>query len=171
MNSRYYLLLVALFVTLLAPPSASAQPNPGSFGFGLILGEPSGLTLKGSLSGPNSWDAAIGKSWFGGLHIHADYLWDLNVFNSNSVGMYFGVGGVLGFGTGDGIFVKGDSKVGAGGNDEEGSVAIGGRVVAGINAVPFAAPLEFFLELAPIIGFVPGFGVGTGFSLGIRFYP
>lgn len=171
MKPRYHLLLVTLLVTLLCPSAASAQPNPGSFGFGIILGEPTGASLKGSLSGSTSWDAAIGKSWFGGLHLHADYLWNINAFSSSRVGMYFGVGGVLGFGTGDGFFIKGNDKVGAGGNSEEGSVALGARVVGGINAVPFAAPLEFFLELAPIIGIVPGVGVGTGFSLGLRFYP
>lgn len=171
MKSVCSLFLVTLVVALLASPAASAQPNPGSFGFGLILGEPTGVSLKGALSGSNSWDAAIGKSWFGGLHIHADYLWDINAFRSSAVGLYFGVGGVLGFGGGNGIFLDGNDKVGAGRSDEGGGVAIGGRVVGGINAVPFSAPLEFFLELAPIIGLVPNVGVGTGFSLGIRFYP
>jgi hypothetical protein len=170
MKRGHHFLLVALVVMLLSPLAASAQPNTGSFGFGVILGEPTGLSMKGSLSGSNAWDAAIGASWFGKLHIHADYLWEINAFSSRAVGLYLGLGGAVGIGRGSGVIFKGK-----GGEwyyyDDENAIGIAGRVVAGINAMPFSAPLEFFLEVAPTIGLIPAFGVGTQVGLGIRFYP
>ena len=170
MKFRSCFLPLALVAILLSPLAATAQPSTGSFGFGLILGEPTGISLKGSLSRSNAWDAAIGSSWFGSLHIQADYLWGINAFSSSKVGMYFGLGGVLGFGRGKGVVFKGEQGKWYYYEDEN-ATAIGARVVAGVNAMPFSAPLEVFLEVAPLIGLVPSFGVGTQVGLGLRYYP
>jgi hypothetical protein len=170
MKSGYHFLLVALVVTLLAPLAATAQPSPGSFGFGFILGEPTGISLKGSLSRSNAWDAAIGSSWFGSLHIQADYLWMINAFSSSKVGLYAGLGGVVGIGRGKGVIFKGEQGKWYYYEDEN-AIAIGARVAFGLNAVPFSAPVEFFLEVAPLVGLVPAFGVGTQVGFGIRYYP
>jgi hypothetical protein len=171
MHIRLAILTAALAASILCiPRSAIAQPQPKGFGFGLILGEPTGLTLKGSLGGNNSWDAAIGASWFGRLRIHADYLWSANVFNSRTAGMYFGLGAALGFGRGRGILYRGK------GNEwyyyeDDNAVAIGVRGSAGLNFMPFSAPVEIFGELAPIIGLSPVTGLGWDAALGIRYYP
>jgi hypothetical protein len=171
-SSRITLGAIALLFVMAAilPCSSTAQPQPKSFGFGLMLGEPAGLSLRGSLGGKNSWDGAIGTSWFGRLHVHADYLWAIDVFNSRKAGLYLGLGGVIGFGRGKGVVVKGKKGQWYYYEDED-ATAIGVRVVGGINGMPFSAPVEFFLELAPIIGLVPTTGVGTGFSIGVRYYP
>jgi hypothetical protein len=157
-------------ILLLLPAAAGAQPRPKSFGFGLILGDPTGLSLKGSLSGNNAWDGAIGSSWFGSLQIHGDYLWGVDAFGSRKVGLYFGLGAVIGFGRGKGILIKGEK-----GKwyyyDDENATAFGARVVGGLNAMPFTAPVEFFLELAPLIGLTPATGVGLQIAAGIRYYP
>lgn len=147
-----------------------AQPEIGSFGFGLILGEPTGLTLKGDAGGSNAWDLAVGSSWFGSLRIHGDYLWNVNAFSSRKAGLYFGLGAALGFGRGKGIFIKGER-----GSwyyyDDEDAFALGVRGVAGINGMPFNAPVELFLEVAPLVGLTPVTGLGTDVALGIRYYP
>ncbi len=168
MNIRTLSPVVAAF--LLAASAAVAQPKVGSFGFGIILGEPTGLSLKGDAGGKNAWDAGIGPSWFGNVRIHADYLWAADVFNSRKAGMYFGLGAVLGLGRGRGVFVKGK------GNewyyyDNENAVAVGLRVPVGLNFMPFKAPVELFAEIAPIIGLVPSTGLGWDGAIGIRYYP
>ncbi|HVZ41545.1 MAG TPA: hypothetical protein VHI13_19850 [Candidatus Kapabacteria bacterium] len=160
----------AILLLLIFPSDSYSQVHTKSFGFGLILGEPTGLTLKGSLGGNNAWDAAIGASWFGRTRIHADYLWEVNAFNSHKAGLYFGIGGALGLGRGNGVLVRGN------GHDwyyyeNENAVAFGVRAVGGIDAMPFNAPVEFFVELAPIVGFVPATGIGYDVAFGVRFYP
>ncbi|MEO5929267.1 MAG: hypothetical protein ABIR47_04995 [Candidatus Kapaibacterium sp.] len=166
------LLFTLATVSILLPASFTAsvaQPRIKSFGFGIMLGDPLAITLKGSLGGSNSWDAAIGSSWFGSPRVHADYLWAANVFNSQKAGMYFGLGGALGFGPGRAIIYRSDRE---NWYYREGSgVALGARVVGGMNFIPFSAPVEFFVEVAPIIGLVPAFGVGTDLALGVRYYP
>jgi hypothetical protein len=171
MHIRTAILIAALAVfSLCAPRSTSAQPQPGSFGFGLILGEPTGLTLKGSIGSGNAWDAAIGSSWFGRTRIHGDYLWAANVFNSRKAGMYFGLGAAIGFGRGGGVLYKGK-----GGEwyyyADDNAVAVGVRGSLGLNFMPFSAPVEIFGELAPIFGITPVTGLGWDAAIGIRYYP
>lgn len=165
--------LALLLGALIAAPLSTqlqAQPEIGSFGFGLILGEPTGLTLKGDAGGSNAWDLAVGSSWFGRLRIHGDYLWNVNAFSSRKAGLYFGLGAALGIGRGKGIFIKGEQGKWYYYDDED-AFALGVRGVAGINGMPFNAPVELFLEVAPLIGVTPVTGLGTDVALGIRYYP
>ncbi len=158
-----HLFLSTLFL-LFASHSLQAQPDVGDFGFGIILGEPTGLTAKGSLGGENAWDLAIGAGGFRGLRIHADYLWNIDAFGSSETGLYIGLGGVIGFGKGNKILFDGKH----GDNDD---VAIGVRGVFGLNSMPFKAPLELFVEVAPVLSLIPSTGVGTDLAVGIRYYP
>ncbi len=165
-------LLAALAAVILPlfPSSMTAQPKIPSFGFGASFGDPLAITLKGSAGGSNAWDAAIGRSWFAGTRIHGDYLWAANAFSSSKAGMYFGVGGIIGFGRGTGIIVKGK-----GGEwyyyEDEDATAFGVRVVGGLNFMPFTAPVELFVEVAPVYGLIPTNGFGTELSFGFRYYP
>ena len=40
----------------------------------------------------------------------------------------------------------------------------------GLNIIPKRTPLEFFLEVGPLIGLYP-FGVAVDIAAGVRFYP
>jgi hypothetical protein len=155
---------------LASAPDASAQPKIRSFGFGIILGEPTGVTLKGSLSGSNAWDAGVASSFFGSIRLHGDYLWNVDAFNSSKAGLYFGLGPVIGIGRGKGVLVKGERSKWYYYEDEN-ALALGVRVAAGINAMPFTAPVELFAEIAPILGLMPTSGLGWDGAVGIRFYP
>jgi len=173
MSTRYgrtvsaFLMGLALLIPGLA---AVAQPRIPGVGFGLILGEPTGITLKGTVGGTNAWDGAIGTSWFGNLTIQGDYLWAADVFSSSKVGLYFGLGGVVGIGQGKGVVVK-EKKGEWYYREENSSSAFGVRGVAGINAMPFHSPVEFFFELAPVVGLTPTTGVGWQGAIGLRYYP
>ncbi|MBL7989619.1 MAG: hypothetical protein JNJ94_16280 [Chlorobi bacterium] len=173
MNQRLRVLVVAIAIvaSIVASIAAStatlhAQPRIESFGFGLMLGEPTGVTLKGGLSGNNAWDAMIGTSWLGNLTLGAGYLWNANVFNSNKAGLYFGLGGVVGIGRGNSIYIK-DRKE----DEDEEATGIGARGVVGFNTIPFRSPVEFFAELDPIVVLAPSPGVSFMAAIGVRYYP
>lgn len=170
MKSIRLALLGGLLFACFGVAATTAQPAIGDFGFGLILGEPTGLTLKGSIGRSNAWDLALGSSWFGRLRIHGDYLWNVNAFNSRKAGLYFGLGGALGFGRGKGVVIKGERGKWYYYDDED-AFALGVRGVAGVNGMPFSAPVELFLEVAPVIGLTPATGLGTDIAIGIRYYP
>lgn len=150
--------------------SAVAQPRIPGFGFGIILGEPSGLTFKGPAGGRNAWDASIGPSWFGRVRITADYMWNVNAFSSNKAGMYFGFGAAVALGRGRGVLYHGK------GNDwyyfeDENGTGIGVRGLVGVNFMPFTAPIEIFGELGPLFGVSPATGFGWDAAIGLRYYP
>lgn len=148
-------------------------PNGNDFGFGIILGEPIGGTVKIWTAKDQAVAASIGgNSYFGSLRLGADYLWHFDVFRSQVVDMYAGPGLVLGFGSGREYwwYKERGNKVYfyERANDD---VGIAARVVAGLNVIPKRTPVELFLELGPLIGISPGFGVAVDIAAGIRFYP
>lgn len=144
------------------------SPGGKSFGFGIILGEPTGGTLKFITSYENAFVVDIGTSYYGSPRINVDYLWHFDAFNSNIALLYAGPGGVIGIGEGRGFWYKDK-------NDrfyrESNNVGIGMRGIFGINVIPERTPLEFFLEFGVLVGFVPDFGSGVDAALGMRFYP
>lgn len=159
---------------LLSSSMVPAQgPNGNSFGFGIILGEPLGGTAKIWTANDQAVAASIGgNSYFGSLRIGADYLWHFDVFHSQIVKMYAGPGLVVGFGTGrEYLFYKykGDHYYFYERDNDQAGIAM--RVVAGLNITPRRTPIEIFLELGPLIGISPFFGVALDVAAGIRFYP
>ena len=151
-------------------------PEGKDFGFGLILGEPTGGTIKYWLNSENALVGDIGYSYFGAPRIDIDYLWHFHAFNSNIVKLYAAIGGAVGFGTGYyGVFYQGKHY-------DEGDypfyyrgyrnsdIGFGIRAMFGLNVIPRRTPVEFFLELGPLIGISP-FGVAFDAAIGVRFYP
>ena len=173
-NTATLLFLFLLTISVSHPVQAQG-PQGKSFGIGFSVGEPTAVSARFWLSRENSWDAAIGSSWIGNPHIHADYLWHFNdAFNSRIVSLYAGVGGVLGFGDKDkGWFVvwKRGKKVEERWYYGDNEFAIAAKGVFGLNIIPRNTPLDIFLELNPILGISPGFGFDIQPALGIRFYP
>lgn len=154
--------LVALFASV---ASLQAQPDIRGIGVGLMLGEPTGVTLKGALTGNNAWDATVGTSWFGNLTLQAHYLWNINAFNSSNAGLYFGVGGVIGIGHGKGVYIKNDKH-----QEDDNATALGAQGVAGFNTIPFRTPVEFFVELDPVVRIAPSAGFNFMAAIGARYY-
>lgn len=152
--------------------TAQAQgPKGNDFGFGIILGEPLGITAKLWTSKENAWQAHLGASYFGAPRLQVDYLWHLNVFKSQVVKLIAGPGLGIGFGhEGSGFWYK-DRGRSYWYYREDADFGVGVRVITGINIIPKATPIEIFLELGPNIGIYPDFGVGLDAGVGIRFYP
>ncbi len=169
-------LLAALFIVLSSPASLHAQgPKGKSFGVGFQLGEPTAVAFRFWTSKENSWDLAVGASYLGNPHVHADYLWHFNdAFNSRIVSLYGGIGVALGFGDKDGwVFYKWkknkiEERWYYDGDDD---LVVAAKGTFGLNIIPRNTPLDIFLELNPIIGLSPGFGFDIMPTIGIRFYP
>ncbi|MBK6290330.1 MAG: hypothetical protein IPH85_13035 [Ignavibacteria bacterium] len=170
--ARVRTLVVMGLLVLGSTISMQAQgPKGKDFGFGIVLGEPLGLTLKYWTSKENAWQGSIGASYFGAPRVQVDYLWHLNVFKSDVVKLIAGPGAGIGFGhEGSGFWYK-DKGQKYWYYRDDADFGIGVRVITGINIIPRNTPIEIFLELGPNIGIYPDFGVGLDAGVGIRFYP
>lgn len=148
--------------------SYAQSPEGKNLGFGIILGDPTGLTLKYWTQRENALVFDLGASYFGSPRIGVDYLWHFDAFRSNIAKLYAGFGGVLGIGEGrgfyytehHGFYFRSDNSAG-----------LGVRGVFGINVIPRTTPLEFFLELGLLVGLTPDVGSAGDVGIGMRFYP
>jgi hypothetical protein len=162
-----------MIVSAIAMPSYAQGPQGRDFGFGIVLGEPLGGTVKLWTAHDQAFVGTIGASYFGSPRIGADYLWHFEAFHSNVVKMYAGPGLALGVGSGSYYWYYG--RHGRYGEvfyyREPGSTGIAMRVVLGLNIIPRRTPMEIFLEAGPLIGIAPAFGAAFDLAAGIRFYP
>lgn len=148
--------------------SYAQSPESKNFGFGIILGDPTGLTLKFWTQRNNAIVIDVGESYFGNPRIGLDYLWHFDAFRSNITKLYAGFGGVLGIGQGKGLYYiehhgfyyRSDNGIG-----------LGLRGVFGVNVIPRNSPLEFFFEVGLLVGFSPALGSAGDVGIGMRFYP
>jgi hypothetical protein len=133
-------------------PLAAAQDR--GFGAGIIFGEPTGISLKGWTSSKNAIDVGLAWSFHGSgsFHIHADYLWHFrDVFpRAERLVLYAGPGGRIRL--------------------SSGSSVIGVRIALGAEYWISGAPLDVFLELAPIVDFAPSTEGAMNAGVGIRFF-
>ncbi len=162
MNTFHRLVLLGL----LSIGVLSTTQAQGRFGFGFVLGEPTGLSFKYRIDRSQAIDGAIGFSPYDHFRIHADYLWLSRPFRDQDFVLHYGVGAVMGFGNtefwdrrGNVYFVRNTD------------LGFGVRGVFGINYEIPRSPVEVYLELGPVIVLAPGTGVGLDAGVGVRFYP
>ena len=127
----------------------------GSFGVGIVLGEPMGLSFKQWIDDTNALDAAAAWS-FGNdaaFHVHVDYLYHRPVHAESDVGgflFYFGIGGRF-------KAVKDEGRIGV-------------RAPLGLDYVFSDAPMDLFFEVAPILDLAPGTEFRVNGGMGIRYF-
>ena len=151
-----------LLVTVLILLALAASAFAGNVGLGVMVGEPTGLSLKVWSGNRTAFDVAAGWSlgssdW---VYVHADYLWhryELNV-EEGSLPFYFGIGArVLLHEDNNPKHEKHDSKVGV-------------RVPLGLNYLFANHRFDIFIEVAPIIDLAPDTGFDVSGGLGARYY-
>lgn len=163
-----------------AAPDGGYQGNPrivrtardeGTFGLGVVLGEPTGFTAKYWLQNPSAIDFGLAFTFNNFFLIYADYLYHFpGVFGNQTqfiseLTPYVGGGLVL-------FFVTNNTP---GMNlsyfqSNQGSVGLALRIPLGIEWTPSQVPLGVFLEIAPGIGVVPAtFGIVQA-GIGVRYY-
>lgn len=164
-----YLLLVLCILGVTLPANAA---NPG-FGLGIIVGEPTGLSLKSWLSRDSAIDAALAWSFvdhnehnhYEVMQLHADYLlhnFSLFRVSQGKLPLYYGIGGV-------GRFYQYDDDW-EGDHHDEHSVRLGVRVPLGISYLFSRAPFDLFLEVVPMLALVPETDFWINAAFGGRFY-
>lgn len=162
--SRIHIASAISLLTLLATSSNPAlAEEKGIFGAGLIVGEPSGISVKYYLGDDTAIDGAIGGAFLGkGIQVHADFLWHpwiLETKPSFVLPVYVGVGGrVL-------------DRNGGGGDDDH--FRLGLRGVGGLLFDFTEAPLDVFLEIAGVADYRTkgtAFGLDINVGAGVRYY-
>lgn len=147
-------LLSAILLILALSSAGSLYAQGDGFGAGLILGEPTGISLKNWLGKKTAFD--VGLAWSfeedGDFHLHADYLWhDFGVFKvrTGRLPLYYGIGGRIKF------------------SDK---TRVGVRGVIGLDYLFKNAPFDIFLEVVPILEVSPGTDFSFNAALGFRYF-
>lgn len=152
--------LWVLFVSMWVAPVATAAPDIGALGAGLMVGEPSGLSFKLFVDGRHAFDGGLSFSLKDEtFHGHADYLLHFSAHGGSLEGgkwvPYVGVGAKL-------QFLDQDRK-----HSNDGLAA---RIPLGVVFHPRTYPLDFFVELIPGMTILPETDPEFGGALGGRFY-
>ncbi|HUX13665.1 MAG TPA: hypothetical protein VMW87_11600 [Spirochaetia bacterium] len=148
---RTRILFIALVVFSAVVFPLAAQPK--TFGIGIILGEPTGISAKLWLDRTSAIDAAAAWTFYpnGAFYVHADYLYhmyDLFPVTRGVLPLYIGVGGSVTI---------------------EPVPRIGVRVPIGIDYFFEKAPIDIFLEVAPGISLYPATQFDASGGIGVRF--
>src|SRR5262245_17209508 len=139
---RKRIILVGLVLFLAGAGRAMAQDK--GFGVGVIIGEPTGLSMKFWQTRSTAIDFAAAWSFIdeSAFHLHADVLWhkfDLIDVGEGKLPLYFGLGGRV-------KFIDGNS-------DDD--VWVGIRFPVGLDYLFESVPFDAFVEVVPILDLAP----------------
>ena len=145
------LVIVLLFIMTC---NVSFANTPGNFGLGLILGEPTGLSVKVWQSDYVAYDAALAWSFGekGNVHIHIDYLlhnYKIIRTENSYTPIYYGIGGRI---------------------QTKDETALGVRIPVGINFRSRRIPIDIFLEIVPTLNIIPKTDFDLEGGIGARYY-
>jgi len=136
--------------------STSVLGQESGFGVGVVVGEPTGISVKAwvgkyrAICGAAGWSLTEEKHF----HIYGDYIFhnfELIKLEKGKLPIYYGFGGRI--------------KAKEGSNTE-----IGVRIPLGMDYFIPNTPLDIFFELVPTLDVIPETDVDINFGLGIRFF-
>lgn len=141
-----------------AMPTQSTSPSPEQtrFGAGVVIGEPTGPTVKYWLNDVLALDGTVGWSLRDddNVYLNADLLWhklDLIPVTNGSTAAYIGVGPSIEF-------------------RREEDNRFGVRVPLGLTYRPNNRPLDVFVEFAPILDAAPNVHGDFNAGIGLRYW-
>ncbi|MDI6808326.1 MAG: DUF3996 domain-containing protein [Candidatus Eisenbacteria bacterium] len=132
-------------------------------GVGVIVGEPTGISIKTWISGTRAVDgaAAWSLSENEAFQFHADYL--IHNFtllklkeSEGRLPVYYGVGARIRLNNGDGA--------------NDGNASVGVRIPFGIAYMFARHPIDIFLEVVPILDVAPDTDFDINAAIGARYY-
>jgi len=156
MKASFPLLLAALF-SVLMPSDAMAQRD--GFGIVIIAGDPTGLCIKNWLSQKSALEMAAAWSFEGngGFFLSGDYvLHSFGISGGSGLMLTYGLGGRLYFRDGD--------------KNNDGDTFLGLRVPLGLCYPIEGAPVDIFLQLAPVMDLIPETELRLNGGVGARLY-
>lgn len=147
-----------------------AQAQSTGFGAGLILGEPTGISLKGWISDTRAIDGAVAWSLRDGAYfsIHADYLFhnmELIKLSRGRLPLYYGPGVRIRSWNGNRYWDHGRWHAYSGSRAD-----LGIRFPVGLNYLPENTPVDLFLEIVPTLDLLPSTSFGVFGALGARYW-
>lgn len=131
-------------------------------GIGIILGEPSGASLKYWKNPERALDAGLTFSFDDYMLFYSDYLFHFK--SIKEISPYAGIGGVILFST----YSRGESRRYTRDNNRD--TELGLRVPLGIEWLPATYPLGVFGEIVPGIGIIPDTFAFFQAGIGARYY-
>lgn len=144
-----FLLIFGLMV--FSSPNLQAQSEDPSFGLGLMIGEPSGVSIKKWFNNETAVD--VGAAWSlaqnESLHLHSNLLLHNAFANTPNLSFYYGIGGRV-------IFAN-TPKVGA-------------RIPLGLTYLFENIPFDLFVEAVPILDITPDVSLSGNGGFGFRYY-
>ena len=148
------ILVVALLIGGLIPGAAFARDAPSHpFGFGLVVGEPTGLTAKLYLSQPFALQFGAGfvDNFDGedGFHANVDFIWHPAILARSAdltLPFYLGVGGR--------IFDHSYDYIAMGTRYVDHDTRVGVRVPFGLLMDFNHVPLDLYFELALVVDLI-----------------
>ena len=146
------LISVVFFLGFSFLNTAHAQYRPGSTELGVILGEPTGVSIQVWRSGTTAIDGALAWS-FGRhdhVHAHADYLkHDQLSVDRGSLTFYYGIGARA--------ILADDARFGA-------------RIPVGLHYVLPDSRFSLFFEVAPVLDLIPATDLDVNGGIGVRYF-
>jgi hypothetical protein len=141
------------FCLALALGTTAQAGSTSGIGIGPIIGLPTGISAKIWQGRTNAIDGIVGWSFRGDyLELVADYVWHnytLIPVSSGKFPIYYGLGGI--------VHIANDPGMGI-------------RMVGGMEYLFPSAPLDLFMEVAPVAGIFPEPGIGVCAGIGMRYF-
>ena len=147
-------LVLSLALVTLLPAVVLATGGP--FGLGIIVGEPTGVSIKYQMNEKNAIDGAVAWSLSGDndLHLHGDYLmhwYDIITVSKGQLPLYAGLGARVLF-------------------RENRDNHIGLRIPVGLAYLFAGSPFDAFVEIVPVLDFAPDTDFDLEGAIGGRFW-
>lgn len=144
--------ILIFILTYLISSDALAQAERPSFGVGIIIGEPTGVSVKKYLSTRGAFD--IGAAWSltnqnEALHLHSNLLFQDGITKNPNLYFYHGVGARV-------LFAN--------------NAKIGIRAPLGLAYIFPNIPFDFFVEVAPILDVFRDIALAGNGGFGFRYY-
>jgi len=153
---------IVIFSAVFIIICGSAFAEGGSFGLGVIVGEPTGLSAKTWTGNSKALDFGIAWSLDSEtFHFHMDYLlhnFPLIQVEQGRLPLYYGIGGRV---------KLADNNNDNNGNDDD---FVGIRIPVGLEYLFAGAPMDIFLEIVPILDLVPETDFDFNAALGVRYF-
>lgn len=146
--------LVKIILSIIIFSNFSVAQSNG-FGLGIIVGQPTGISAKYWTTGNTAFDFGLGYSLekHSRIHLHADYLFHVkDIFNTTeNISLYYGPGARL-------------MSV------ENANARLGVRFDVGIVWIPRNAPIDLFIEIAPLLDIIPETYFFVNGGIGVRYF-
>jgi len=137
---------------------AIADAQPGKFGIGVVVGAPTGLSVKYWSTSREALQGYAGGG-FGGVALGVDYLFHSNAFDNANMPFYYGPGAFIG-----------SASIG-GPRYDRNSLGLGFRFMFGADYLFPRDPFDIAFEVGPALVLSPVVGLGLEAGLAFRFYP